>query len=490
MKKVLFVVPPYNCWGVQIIGTWPPLQLAYVGTSAEKAGYEARIYDAMNKDRSYDDIRAEVERYRPDVVMAFDYLPVTGAISTATVPGALKALSIAKDVDPAIQTMIGGPLPTFLYADLLTDPANRLDYVLRGEMEETAEELFRVLAEGGPVDGVRGIAFVREGEVVATPMRPHIADLDPLKPAWHLLEWDAYHYNIEPWGRMASILTSRGCMMGCSFCSHRQFWRGDWRARTPEVVIDEIRELIDTYQVEFITMIDPYPTCDRERWERLLDLLIAEAMPVKILMETRVEDVIRDADILHKYHAAGVIHLYMGLEASTDEMLASLNKGTDMDMNKRALDLARANDLTTEASFMIGGPTETWASIEKTIEVAIELNPDIAVFPLITPMPFTPIYEEYRDRIRVTDWSQYNLATPIVEPYEMTIDEVNAAHARCYMEFYRHKAKEVLAMPDCFKRRYMLSAFKEMMAGYRDQFTALGITMPMLPDGMIVPHHP
>jgi radical SAM superfamily enzyme YgiQ (UPF0313 family) len=114
---------------------------------------------------------------------------------------------------------------------------------------------------------------------------------------------------------------------------------------------------------------------------------IAEAMPMKFLMETRVEDIARDADILHKYHAAGVIHLYMELEASTDEMLASLNKGTDMDMNQRALDLAREKDLTTE----------TWESVEKTIEVAIRLNPDIAVFPVITPMPFTPIHEEYKD---------------------------------------------------------------------------------------------
>jgi anaerobic magnesium-protoporphyrin IX monomethyl ester cyclase len=197
-------------------------------------------------------------------------------------------------------------------------------------------------------------------------------------------------------------------------------------------------------------------------------------------METRVEDIIRDADILPKYHAANVIHLYMGLEASTDEMLKSLNKGTDMDQNKRALDLARENDLTTEASFMVGGPDETWESIQNTIEVAIRLNPDIAVFPVLTPMPFTPIFEEYKERIRVWDWSQYNLATPIVEPYAMTIDEVNQALAKCYMDFYKHKAVEVFALPESFKRRYMVSAFKEMMTGYADQFTALGIDMPML----------
>ena len=112
-------------------------------------------------------------------------------------------------------------------------------------------------------------------------MRPHIDDLDTLSPAWHLLDWDDYHYNIEPWGRMASILTSRGCMMGCSFCSHRLFWRGDWRARDPEKVVEEIRHLVDEYEVEFITLIDPYPTNDRERWEQLLDLLIEADLGVQ-----------------------------------------------------------------------------------------------------------------------------------------------------------------------------------------------------------------
>ncbi|MBN2840907.1 MAG: cobalamin-dependent protein, partial [Coriobacteriia bacterium] len=197
MSKILFVVPPYHCWGVQVIGSWPPLQLAYLGASAEKVGYEARIFDAMNKGRTFDDIRAEIEAWRPDVVLTLDYLPVTGAVSTASVPAALRALAIAKEVDPAIVTAIGGPLPTFLYADVLTDPANRVDYVVRGELEETVEELLRLLAEGGCTDDVQGIAFLCDGEVRVTPMRPHIADLNPLTPAWHLLEWDAYHYNIE-----------------------------------------------------------------------------------------------------------------------------------------------------------------------------------------------------------------------------------------------------------------------------------------------------
>jgi anaerobic magnesium-protoporphyrin IX monomethyl ester cyclase len=474
MSRILFVTPPYACWGVQTIGNWPPLQLAYLAGAALKAGHEAKIFDAMNKKATFDDIRAQIESYRPDFVMGLDYLPVTGAISTATVPAALHALGIAKEVDPSIVTMIGGPHPTFMYEEILRDENSHADYVIRGETEETLTDLMATLPGGSP-DGVKGIAFLRDGEVVATPMRPHIADLDTLEVAWHLLDWEDYHYNVEPWGRMASVLTSRGCMMGCSFCSQRLFWRGDWRAREPRAVVEEMRVLVDEYKVEFITLIDAYPTNDRERWIRLLDLLIEARLGVHLLIETRVEDIIRDAEILPKYHDAGIIHVYLGAETSTDEMLGSLNKGTTIDQNKQAVDLLKANDIMVEASFMIGFPNETQESIKRTTDEAIRLNPDIAVFPVITPMPFTPLYDEMKDRIRVFDYSKYNLVTPIIEPYAMTMEEVTIALGRCYLPFYSSKMKEILALPDGFKRRYMLSAMKQMMKDYGEHFDFLGL---------------
>jgi anaerobic magnesium-protoporphyrin IX monomethyl ester cyclase len=484
MSRILFIAPPYHCWGVQVIGTWPPLQLAYLAGAALQAGHEVRLTDAMNNGFTFDDIRTEIEEYRPDFVVTLDYLPVSGAISTATVPAAMKTLGIAKQVDPDIVTIIGGPHPTFMYDEILRDVADTPDFVLRGEMEETLPELLGAVAEGR-VNEVKGIAYRDEsGEVVTTPMRPHIADLDTLSPAWHLLDWSLYHYNIEPWGRMASILTTRGCMMGCSFCSHRKFWRGDWRARDPKKVVDEIRLLVEEYGVEFITLIDPYPTNDRERWEEQLDLLIEADINVHLLMETRVEDIIRDEDLLPKYRKAGIIHMYLGAESSSDEMLSSLNKGTDVDMNKRAIDLLREHDIMTEASFMVGFPNETWETIAKTIAEAVRLNPDIAVFPVITPFPFTPLYEEVKDRIRVFDYSKYNLMTPIIEPYAMSLDDVYRALARCYMGFYGQKMSEVAALDDGFKRRYMMSAFQQMMKDYGNQFDFLREEMPPGMPGM------
>ena len=480
MSRVLFVVPPYTSWGVEAIGTWPPLQIAYLAGAVEAAGHTAAICDAMNLEGGgFERIREDLERFRPDVVVAYDYLPVTGAISTAVVPAAVQALALAKAGNPEVVTLLGGPFPTFKYQELLCDEARAVDIVLRGEAEGTLPELLAAL-KGGVLDSVPGIAFLRDEVVYVTETRPHLTDLDALQPAWHLLDWESYRYRIDPPGRMASILTSRGCVMGCSFCSHRAFWRGDWRARTPENVLEEVRLLVREYGVESITLIDPYPTCDRARWEHLLDLFIEADLGIRLLMETRAEDVVRDADILSKYRKAGVVHLYIGAEAGTDELLASLNKGNDVNAIHQAIRLAREFEIVTEASFMIGHPTETPASIQRTIEAALRMNPDIAVFPVLTPMPFTPLYDELKDRIRVHDYAKYNLATPIIEPFAMSLEEVSIALGECYMRFYEKKIPEIRALPDGFKRRYLLSACKEMMRAYGKHFSHLGAKMPRM----------
>jgi anaerobic magnesium-protoporphyrin IX monomethyl ester cyclase len=478
MSKILFVTAPYFCWGVQVVGTWPPLHLAYLAGAALEAGEEAKIYDAMNKKHSFENIREEIQRWQPDYVMTMDYLPVTGAISTATVPAALKILQIAKEVNPNIVTLLGGPHPSFMYEEIYEDQENQVDYILCGEPEQTLKDLVAAIPKG-EAKNVAGIAYRDGDKIVANKRHHHIVKLDDLKPAWHLLDWDDYQYKVAPGGRMASILTSRGCDMGCAFCSQRMFWREDWRCRTPENVIEEIEHLITTYDIKFITLIDPYPTKHRDRWELLLDMLIERNLGVYFLIETRVEDIIRDADILHKYREAGIIHVYLGAESADKDTLNSLNKGTSFEQNKTALDLLREAEIITEASFMVGFPNETWETIENTIESAIYLNPDIAVFPVVTPFPFTPIYKDMKDRIRVFDYSKYNLVVPIIEPYEMTMDEVTQALGTCYMKFYSNKVQEIVELEDGFKRKYMLSAFREMMKDHGEHFDFAGSDMPM-----------
>lgn len=475
-KKILFVTAPYHCWGVQVVGNWPPLHLVYLAGAAREAGALPRICDAMNESGSFAQVKAEIESFRPDYVLTYDYLPVTGAISTASLPDSIRILRLAKEIDPGIVTLLGGPHPTFLFKEVLEANEGVVDYVLRGEGEATLKALLQALP-AGTAKGVKGIAFRDAGKAVAGSVREQIAELDTLSPAWDLLRWENYNYRVGAGGRMASILTSRGCEMSCSFCSQRLFWRGAWRERRPQQVIEEIVHLREKYDVTVFTLIDAYPTRDRRRWERLLDLLIERDLGLHLLMETRVEDIVRDADILDKYSKAGIIHIYVGAESGDDSVLQSLSKGIDMKTTKQALQLLQQAGIISEASFMIGFPQETWESVRNTIDSAIYLNPDVAVFPIVTPWPYTPMYKEMQHRIRVFDYAQYNLVTPIIEPYAMSLEEVNEALAQCYLEFYGGKVREVMSLADGFKKDYLMSAFRLMMKDQCSAFRMKGVEL-------------
>lgn len=486
LPKILFVTAPYHCWGVQVVGAWPPSHLAYLAGAARDAGVEAKIFDAMNRSESFPEIRTEIERFKPDYVLTSDYLPVTGSISTAAMPDSIAILKLAKEIDPGIVTIMGGPHPTMMPKETLESEKGIVDYILIGEGEETLKVLLSALQKGADKDiakdihGIAGIAYLDNDKTIVNPKRKQIADLDldDLTPAWDLLEWELYNYWVHPGGRMTSIMTSRGCEMACSFCSQRLFWRGSWRGRKPEKVIEEIVFLHEKYDITVFTLIDSFPTKDRQRWEHLLDLLIEKDLGVSLLMETGAGEIVRDKEILDKYKKAGIIHVYVGAESGDEEVLKSLKKGTDANTAKEAINLLKKAGIMTEASFMLGHPGETWESVKKTIAAAIDMNPDVAIFPILTPWPYTPIYREVKDRVRVFDYSQYNLVTPIIEPFKMTLEEVNEAMSKCYMEFYSHKMKEVFALEDGFKKEYMMSAMRLMMKEQCSAFRMTGMKMP------------
>ena len=73
---------------------------------------------------------------------------------------------------------------------------------------------------------------------------------------------------------VSAVDTSRGCDKECTFCSQQKYWGRKWRARSPEDIVREMLELRDKFGVNVVLFTDDYPTPDRKRWERLLDLLL------------------------------------------------------------------------------------------------------------------------------------------------------------------------------------------------------------------------
>jgi anaerobic magnesium-protoporphyrin IX monomethyl ester cyclase len=467
-SRILFATPPYHCGVVEVAGSWPPLGLAYLAAQAERAGWQAQIYDSMTLRHDFTRIRKELAR------LPFDVFATTAI--TPTFPDATRLCSLAKQVRPNCVTILGGVHPTFCAEEILAADAD-IDYIIAGEGELP---LYHFLSDfDDPIQRHRTPNLVHRegGQIHANNRLPLIEDLDTLPNASHLLDWPEYKYYVIPDSRLGAVASSRGCSHSCTFCSQQRFWNQSWRGRRAETVVAEIERLHRNNGLNVFLLTDEYPTQDRDRWEELLDRLIAANMDIYLLMETRVEDIVRDRDILTKYRRAGIIHVYVGTEATDQATLDAINKEVDVADSRLALELIAAHGMISETSFVLGFPDETQSSIDRTLRLAKEFNPDFAHFLAITPWPYAELYKEVEDFIEVKDLSKYNLIEPVIKPKRMTLEQVDLAIIDCYRRFYMSKLADIGSMKDRFRREYLLRSMKLIMSSsfLSGKFARLGL---------------
>lgn len=448
--RVLLVTPPYHAGVVEAAGVWMNVGFAYIAGELRKHGHDVEIYDAMSLWHNEDTVRKEIARRKPEVV------GVTAV--TASSVAAEKVCAAAKEELPGVITVLGNVHPTFMWRETLNGHPE-VDFIVRGEGEVTMVELCNCLAENGDPSRVAGVAYRKNGEPVSTSRRPIIADLDALTPSWDLIDWPTYTYRPNEGSRLAVISSSRGCQMQCSFCSQQQFWRRTWRGHTPEHFVGTIEHLAKTFGVNVAMLSDETPTVDEARWQRILDLLIERDLGVELLMETRVDHIMRDAPILDRYHKAGISHIYVGVESAHQETLDLFHKDINVEQSRAAIQAINAAGMVSETSFVLGMPDETPEHIAATIELAKHYAPDLAFFLAIAPWPYSELYPQLKSHIAVDDYSRFNLVEAVVKPDAMTIPELNEYLARAAHSFYGDKLRRLHELPKD-KQTFMIKVMK------------------------------
>lgn len=463
--EILLVTPPYHSGVVESAGSWLPLGLLYVGEALRRAGFGVGLYDAMTKFHTLEEIRQTLRRERPDAVFV--------TCITATVTDGLEVCRVAKEERPGVLTVLGNTHPTFMYGEILRDHPE-VDVVVRGEGEVAAVELLRAWQARAGLSKVAGIAYRQEGRIVATPSSDFIEDLDALEPAWDLVPWGEYSYRPKPGSTLAVVSSSRGCKQHCSFCSQRLFWKESWRAVSAKRFVDQLAMLRARYGIDVVMLADEIPTLDPARWKAILDLLIERDLGTTLLLETRVDDILRDEKWLPQYRQAGIEHIYVGVEAVNQATLDLFRKDARVEQGRRAIELINGHDIISETSFVMGMPDETIADMRRTVELAKFFDPDMAFFLAITPWPYADIYEQVKDHIAVRDYRKYNLVEPVIRPVAMTLDDVREQLFHGFRDFYGNKMQRLPGMP-AWKQQFMKTLMKLLMehSYLRDQMAGL-----------------
>jgi anaerobic magnesium-protoporphyrin IX monomethyl ester cyclase len=429
--RVALIAPPYPLEEAPS----PPLGLSYAASAFEQSGVEVKIIDYIISRYTPEKLKRELEDFQPDVV---------GANSvTMNFPQAAQIVKTAKQLDPNLITLMGGPHVSFdVTATLKAFP--EIDLLVIGEGEKTIAELVTHFQGRGELADIPGIAFRENGNIIQTRKRDLIDDLNPLPlPARYLLPMSRY----QALGFPVSIITGRGCPYACIFCQGRKMVGSKARSRKASLVVDEIEQIM-TYGFTRINIADDLFTSDREKVHQVCEEIRKRKLSLAWTAFSRVNTV--DRDTLRLMRETGCDCISFGIESGNQEMLKRIKKGITLDQARKAVALCKEVGILPHASFMVGLPGETPETLKDTAEFSKSLD-IIYGFHFLAPFPGTTVREkidQYDLEILTDDWAEYDANRAIIRTSALTPEAINEFVAEFDREINQAWEKQVQGYHD------------------------------------------
>lgn len=349
MILLMTSAPPLNSpWGLPM--RLPPLGLAYVAASLEKAGFQVEMLDNYVLNKPIDEIKQTVRRLNPEIVGI--------TCSSATYNQCVETAKVVKEALPSCKVVVGGWHPSYVPESMLQHP--EVDYVVMGEGEHTMVALATHIAksEEDEVATIPGLAYRRKDRMVTNPQR-FIRNLDEVPfPARHLLPMHLYDRTIEflrakP---VDTVNVVRGCPYNCAYCETRKLWGQTCRAFSPTRVVAELEHMISNYGTKGVHFVGDNFTIRKKETAEICELLKKQKLDLEWVCDTRVDLVSRD--LLRTMKAAGCRTIWFGVESGSPRILKKLNKGITLERRSKRLSSAKRRDCRRHVH-------SSWAYLEK-----------------------------------------------------------------------------------------------------------------------------
>ncbi len=307
--------------------------------------------------------------------------------------------SLIREIDRDIKIIVGSFHPTFCPEEVMQNPD--IDFVIRGEGEIPLLRLVKEFRKDSPKwETVPGIYYRdRDGQVQNNSGANLINNLDELPfPARELvLNCDYNRY------RAHSISTTRGCPYTCSFCSDRRLWGGKVRRRSVNNVIEELRLLKDTYEIDFVDFVDGTFTFDGEYLQTFCNTMINHKLNIEWRCTARYDNL--NEDLLQLMKQANCSGLYIGLESGSDRVLKAIDKKITVEKIIKVSGMVHSSGIPSATSIMLGLPDEGKEDMEATLKLMKKIKTDIFDVNSYIPLPGTPSYDAMSEEDKKNiDW--------------------------------------------------------------------------------------
>jgi radical SAM superfamily enzyme YgiQ (UPF0313 family) len=463
--KVLLILPKKDSYTILPA---PDIGIAYIARAALNAGAEVEILDAHKENIEPDKLRNFLKNKSFDLVgikcLSIDIFKV------------IEYCRVIKEYNQKIITVLGGYHPTALPNEVMK--SHYVDYIIKGEGELGIFYLIKnLMGHNGaiPQQEISKIPSLiyrdrnNGGKVISNPIAFE-ENLDNLGfPAWHLFKIEEYPQLPSSGGRFLPIITSRGCPSRCSFCCSNSIHGSKIRRRSPEHVIEEIKWMIDNFDIQRVSIFDDNFTFYKEHTLAICQLYKEKKFGINLDIPQGVRIDRIDKDVLLALEEAGCDYMGIGIESGSQDTLDIIKKGTNIyEIEEKVSLIKRETSIKLMGFFIIGFPHETETDILKTIDFALRLKLDYVAFTIFTPFPGTALFDQMLKEgyfsIDNFDWKNLLLDREAFRHRNISRDKLKKLQRKAYMKFYFRPSKISFFFRIIFKEASFISYLKRFIS--------------------------
>ncbi|MBN2384790.1 radical SAM protein [bacterium] len=351
------------------VNPWPvvPLGLCYLASTLEHAGYEVRLLDLTFGHRRERRLRQIIQSFRPDCIgisirnidnvnmcQPFFYLD---AIKTNIV-------DMCRETSSA-PLLLGGSAIGIAPEEILDFLA--ADYAIAGDGEQPVLALLEQLQNnnGGCAQPTAGVyARDRMGQIISPPelSRCNLADLVHPEP-YRWIDYRLY----EKRGATANIQAKRGCAFQCIYCSYNLIEGKHYRLREPSDIADEVEKWVRHAHPRCLEFVDSTFNAPQHHALAICEELVRKNLKMRYTTMGLNPGCLSD-DLMIAMKAAGFDQFMCSPDSASQTVLERLHKNFDRTDLEKAVKLFQKHDLRTFWFFVLGGPGETTATLEDTLD--------------------------------------------------------------------------------------------------------------------------
>jgi len=406
------------------------MNLAYIATALKNHSCDVEIYNQDIHHYPEEHLTQYLDQNQYDVVglgIVGGYYPYRKCLKIS------EAINASKN--RPIYILGGhGPSPAPEYFIEKT----QADVIVRGEGDITITELIDALAKHRTLDSVDGITYRSGSEIISTPDRANIPDINQLPtPDFSLFPIDIYRLLRQPQAAASDfimpMISARGCSFKCTFCYQMS---GGYRPRSAESIIEEIHILKNTYGITYIVFDDDLLMSSEKRATEISEAFISANLNIKWGCSGRIN--YASPNLLKLMRKAGCVFINYGIESMDDLVLKHMRKALRSEWVIPAIEATLEAGISPGLNMLYGNIGDTPETLEKSVDFLLKYSDgsQLRTIRPVTPYPGSPLYDHA---------IEHGLLTGIEDFYEvkhqnsdlLTVNFTNQSDQEIHRQLYK-----------------------------------------------------